>query len=307
VELSWLSARLTPLALCCVFTGARLFSYALDSSVTNPGVPILAGLLCVGGLITSRCRASSPDERSAWGADGLSAAALGLYLIALTRQLLSAPLRSLSASHPQVIEGALLDVSLEGLALWLLLASWWRSQPAPLRARGALPLLIGIFALPIEAWLRRWDEPLQRLGAALGAELASGLGALAERWGQAPLELKFWNPYTFYSSEFYLIINETCSGVNLLLSSALYALGFTWLTHGGPRLALKLALLSVPLSLASNACRIALIFCLGHYGSVELAMGPWHEGSAYLCQLPVIVLIAYLSPSSQGRSGPQRS
>jgi len=296
---------------CSALTLDRLSRFVFDSSLSNPWIPLLSVALCAGGVGRSWWRARRDHaqlaERLSPRLSALPVVGLICYLCALWWTAHMYPLRALNQSHPEVVGGRLSSVSLECLGLWLLWFGWAQRRSAHWRAQLTFPLIIGAFSLPWEGWLRSWDEPLQRLGATLGAWLVSRLSELSVLWGGASIELSFWNPYTFYSSEFYLIINETCSGVNLLLSSALYAVGFTWLTKGSPRAALWIVLWTIPLSLLLNGCRIAMIFLLGHLGGVELAMGPWHEGSAYLMQLPLVVALAYLSPKSQGSNGAQRS
>lgn len=301
------------LSACGALTLSRLLSYVVETNLSNPGVPLLAATLTSGGLFSAWWRVGRqldpPLQRPTPNMRALISTGLGcvLYLWTLANAWARYPLRALNQHHEQVIEGALSGVTLECVGLWLLWWGWRAQRPERWREALTFPLIMGLFIAPWEPWLRRWDEPLQRLGAELGAALVTWVSALCELWGSPPITLTFWNPYTFRSSAFYLIINETCSGVNLLLSSALYAVGFTWLTHGSPRGALWLTLCSIPISLALNGARIAMIFLLGHHGGVELAMGPWHEGSAYLMQLPLVISLAYLSPKSQGNSGAQRS
>ena len=58
----------------------------------------------------------------------------------------------------------------------------------------------------------------------------------------------------------YLIINETCAGVNLI-SMSMYAVGFSWImgTQIGRRCS---CCLIIPLSVIFNGLRITIIFCL---------------------------------------------
>lgn len=281
--------------------------------MSNPGVPVLATVLCALGMMHSVWH-TVPQVASPKRSDtsvGLEVTfitcGLGLYLWLLYRIFSIFPIWALNPHHPLVQGDALVNVSLEAGGLWLLWWGWWSKQPKIQRLKLSFPLLFGFFVLPLELWLRKGDQPLQRLGAELGAWIVLKLNQLSILWGEEVIELSFWNPYTFYSSDFYLIINETCSGVNLLVSSILYTFGFTWITGGKPKTALCLMIWTLPLSIFFNACRIAMIFLLGHYGGVELAMGAWHEGSAYLMQIPMVMIIAYLSPSNQGSIGAHRS
>ena len=313
-----------PLSLATLFGAWRLGAHWLESSI-NPGVGLAALALALCGVTYERWRddqRTSPQLKEAAHAneslneglneslneslnEGLNehlkralwALSLALMVSALALQLKMSPLRSLNPLHPALNERALWALSLEGLALWV---GWWawRASLSPLRrAHTALPLLSGLFALPVEAWLRHLDEPLQVMGAELGLWVMRRVSDALTLVGSDPISLKSWDSYTFYSPNFYLIINETCSGVNLLLSSALYAVGFAWVMRAGLKGALTLLVWALPLALLLNGVRIALIFALGHFGSVELAMGAWHEGSAYLTQLPLLVFLAWRCPS----------
>lgn len=153
------------------------------------------------------------------------------------------------------------------------------------------PISIAIFGLPWEGLLRKFDEPLQRLST----DLAVFALDLSDMLTLSDTHVRYWDAFTVYSDRFYLIINETCAGVNLLLSMSLYALGFGWVMGVCLSRAWLLVAYMIPLSILFNGLRIAVIFMLGHSGSVALATGPWHEGSGYLCQLILFVLIALIN------------
>lgn len=274
----------------------RLGAEWLDGAAQNPGVGLLALALGAGGV--GRALWSSPPSSPsaaarAWAARWAWAAAL---LCALGAALAAASLeaRALPALRPRVagwgVEawrvGELFAQGLGAWCAWRAVALWRGAEAA---ARALTPSVIALLALPWESPLRALNLPLQRLGASSAQHVLSLAAHLDPQ-----LAARLWDDYTLYTPEFYLIINETCAGVNLLLSSALYAAGFTWAVGGTGRAALFLVLVSLPLSLAANAARIALIFALGCYGGVELAMGPWHEGSAYVTQAPVLLGLAWV-------------
>lgn len=147
--------------------------------------------------------------------------------------------------------------------------------------RYGFPIAFSAFALPWELFLRELDLPLQIASARLavfGLELAG-------------YPLRFWNAYTFYDDDFYLIVNETCSGMNMLMTLTMYTLVFGWATLRGlvPRTLLWLA--ALPIALLANGLRVAVIWLLGKHGGEALAMGPWHAGSAYLLFLPVFLAL----------------
>ena len=152
---------------------------------------------------------------------------------------------------------------------------------------------IGALALPWESLLRQSDAELQRLGADIAVSLLRFAG----------YELNYWNHFTFYSERFYLIVNETCSGVNLLLMISAYALALGQLLRRSLRAQCWLLFWSWPLAFLFNGLRIAVLFLLGHHGDRTLAMGPWHTWSAYLLMLPLFFLLYQLADHlDQGRT-----
>lgn len=153
------------------------------------------------------------------------------------------------------------------------------------------PISISIFGLAWEGVLRDLDEPLQRLST----DIAVLIIDISDALGLSNAQVSYWDSFTIYSSQFYLIINETCAGVNLLLSMALYALGFGWVMNVTLKRAWLLVVYIIPLAILFNGLRVAIIFMLGHAGDVELATGPWHEGSGYLCQLVLFMILALLN------------
>jgi exosortase len=140
----------------------------------------------------------------------------------------------------------------------------------------SMPVLFGWFALPWEFFLKRLDEPLQDLTTAIAHTLLNATGH--------PAALR--DAHTLYW-RFTLIVNETCSGMNMLMTLCMYALIFAWLTQ--PRILGRVAmvLLVFPVAMLANGLRVAVIFLLGEHGGLDLAMGFWHTGSAYLIFLPV--------------------
>lgn len=144
-------------------------------------------------------------------------------------------------------------------------------------AQYMLPVFFGWFALPWEYFLRALDRPLQIVTTDIAH---SGLNALG--W-----KVLYWNELTIYSWDYYVIVNETCSGMNMLMTLSMYTIVFAWVTQ--PRLLNRvlLLLLTMPLALLANGLRVAIIYLLGVYGGDDLAMGFWHTGSAYIVFLPV--------------------
>ena len=184
----------------------------------------------------------------------------------------------------------------EGLSLILLWSSWtWKRYAVQqeLAWRLHYPLSISIFTLPWEGILRGFDLSLQRMSTDLGVYCLDLLDQICE-W-KRPLKIAYWDSITIYSDHFYLIINETCAGVNLLISMSLYAIGFAWVMGTNIKRAWILILYILPLCVVFNGIRIALIFCLGHFGDQALATGVWHEGSAYVCQGSLFLVMALIN------------
>lgn len=172
---------------------------------------------------------------------------------------------------------------LSGAALPVLCWAWiWGSQGFG-RARALLfPIGFTWFALPFEHFLRRSiDIPLQIWSADIAAMLLRVAG----------YPIRMWNEFTLYTHEFYVIVNETCSGMNMIITLSMYALIFGWATQPSQRNRVWLLLLVFPTAMLANGVRIGVIYLMGHHGDQALAMGPWHTRSAYLIFLPVFWFI----------------
>lgn len=150
-------------------------------------------------------------------------------------------------------------------------------------ARGLLfPTGFAAFALPWEYFLRgAIDTPLQAWTADIALQ---GLRI-------AGYPMRYWNSYTIYSPDYFIIVNETCSGMNMLVTLAMYTLIYAWLAQ--PRVRNRIVLLSLvfPIAMLANGARVAVIYLLGHYGGVPAAEGFWHTGSAYVIFIPVFWFI----------------
>lgn len=141
----------------------------------------------------------------------------------------------------------------------------------------SMPVLFGWFAIPWELFLREADLRLQAWTADIALQSLNLFG-----YG-----LRYWNDHTIYTWDFHLIVNETCSGVNMLITLAMYTAIFGWATQRNLWNRVALMVLVVPLSLFANGMRVAFIYLLGHHGDQALAMGPWHSYSAYVIFMPV--------------------
>lgn len=238
----------------------------LDGTLGGAGAGLLAlplsGLLAV---IAAR-RAQRPSSPPAALGDAVLLGGATLYLVGVAMTALDR-----NAWH-------LAGLGLPAMAYGVLS----RARGPQVAGRYLFPLAFTLFALPWERFLRELDAPLQIISARLGVFLLGLFG----------FELRWWNEYTFWDDSYYLIINETCSGMNMLMTLTMYGLVFGWvtLTSLPQRAALLLAV--APLALAANGVRVAVIWFMGHVGGDALAMGFWHTGSAYLIFLPVFWLLA---------------
>jgi exosortase/archaeosortase family protein len=198
---------------------------------------------------------------------------------------------SLQETHIEGLRAQVIGLFLEGIALWWMWSLFFTLRyPIALREQLTFPLAISLFGLPWEVLLRGVDVHLQQICTDIAVRVIDLLDGLMS----LNMHVKYWDSYTFYSEEFYLIVNETCSGVNLLISMSLYAVGFSWVMKCRAHRAITLVIYILPLCLLFNGFRIVIIFFLGHYGGRELAMGSWHEGSAYICQIPLFLLLAWI-------------
>jgi len=170
-----------------------------------------------------------------------------------------------------------------GIAAPFAVWAWiWGSWGMGMARALSMPIFFSLFALPWEHFLRRsLDLRLQIWSTDLAVFLLRLSGYAVE----------YWNEFTFYTEEYYVIVNETCSGMNMLITLSMYTLLFTWLAQPFIWDRLKIILLIFPIALLANALRIMAIYLMGYYGGNELAQGFWHTGSAYLIFLPVFWLI----------------
>ncbi len=225
-------------------------------------------------------------------------AALGLAVLARRRPL--PEVRWPEAMAPRVLLfGAALYAVGAALArhdpnAWLLaglglapgaLGLLWTLHGATTAARYAFPIGFALFALPWEVFLRELDPPLQIASARLGVGMLSAFGH----------ELRWWNDYTFWNDRYYLIVNETCSGMNMLVTLTMYTTVFGWVTLRTLPARAALLLPVLPLALVANGARVAAIWWMGAVGGDALAMGFWHTGSAYVIFLPVFWVLYRVS------------
>ena len=106
----------------------------------------------------------------------------------------------------------------------------------------------------------------------------------------AQYDVWYHNEYTIDSKRYYLIVNETCSGINLVVTLLMYTLVFGWFAQPSAFGRVCLTLAAFPGAHGQRAARDDY-FSLGHYGGVEWADGFWHTGSAYVLFIPVFWLL----------------
>ena len=281
----------------------RLIEESLEGRTLNPAVGIVALCLSVGAIayIIDRERDMSMDLSDPPQHVPLLQLYLSgsLYLCGVIISHWGYQLLSGSMSDPQGLQYRLYGVLIEGLGLWGLWFLFLNERyPKALSTQLSFPLAISLFSLPWEPFLRSFDVHLQ----ALSADIAVFIIDLYDGCVSDRISVSYWDTYTFYSDAFYLIVNETCSGVNLLISMSLYAVGFSWVIGATPKRSLTLIAYLLPLCLLFNGVRVAAIFFMGHFGGEALAMGAWHEGSGYVCQLILFILLAQIHRSLNASS-----
>ncbi|MFZ4735108.1 MAG: exosortase/archaeosortase family protein [Bradymonadia bacterium] len=178
-----------------------------------------------------------------------------------------------------VLAGAHRDaLMLSGIGLPLLLYAGLSYAAGPATAsryRFALGCLY--FALPWEHFLADFDASLQRWSAVIAYETLHLAG----------YPVTWWDEITIVDPDYWVVVNETCSGMNMLLTLGIYTLVYGWVTQRVFVHRLVLLLLVPGLALLANGLRVAVILLLGKYGGDALAQGFWHTGSAYLLFVPV--------------------
>ena len=171
----------------------------------------------------------------------------------------------------------------------------WGHQGWARAAALTVPVFFGAFALPWEYFLRD----------ALDVRLQVWTTDIAMYFLEA-LNYRVWyfNEYTIDSGPYYLIVNETCSGMNMLVTLTMYVLVFGWVAQ--PRLLGRALLFGLvfPVAMFANGVRVTVIFLLGYYGGVELADGFWHTGSAYIIFLPVFWFVYVVNGALTRRLAP---
>lgn len=142
------------------------------------------------------------------------------------------------------------------------------------------PVFFLYFSLPVEPLIYVWaDTFLQELTADLAYVFLNSTG----------FPVKYWNAHTLYSNAFYVIVDETCAGMNMIVSLFMYAVVFAWLFRLKVRTWIFPLGCVLPLALFSNGVRVAFIYVLGVKGGTELAMGHWHELSGFFAFLPTLL------------------
>ena len=156
----------------------------------------------------------------------------------------------------------------------------------------ALPLSFLLLVLPWEYYLR---SNAQLTLQAWTADLSI---LLLERLGYA---VWHYNSFTIDSDRYYLIVNETCSGINMLVALIMYTLVFTWMARSHWKTRLSLLALVFPIAMLINTLRVTCIYLLGYYGGVEWADGFWHTGSAYVLFIPIFLVLYLLNRTFNAR------
>lgn len=136
--------------------------------------------------------------------------------------------------------------------------------------RHAFPLAFLVLMIPIP-WLETLSPALARWTARTAGDALAALGGEVVVSG-ARLSL----PQTE------LVVGAPCSGVNSLAALSTLAVLYAFLVQGPLAARVGLALLSVPIALAANWARVAILLALAHWVSAEVALGYFHDWSGAL-------------------------
>ncbi|MCA9545609.1 MAG: exosortase/archaeosortase family protein [Myxococcales bacterium] len=212
---------------------------------------------------------------------------------------------------------ALVAVGL-GLVVSLALAGWVHRDFLML-AGLMIPALVFVWTWGAVGWGRATSlaMPIGFIGFALPWEwfLHKSVDLFLQEWTAdiavallrlAGYPIRYWNDYTFYTWEFYVIVNETCSGMNLLVTLSMTVLVFGWVVQPSVKNRLALMALVFPVTMLANGVRVAVIYLMGHHGDQALAMGPWHYRTAYILFLPVFWFIYVVNNALTRRWARQR-
>ena len=75
-----------------------------------------------------------------------------------------------------------------------------------------------------------------------------------------------YDAYTIDSKPYYVIVNETCSGINMMVALLVYILVFGWLAQSKWQTRVAMVTLVFPLAMLVNSLRVTCIYLLGYYG-----------------------------------------
>jgi exosortase B len=205
-------------------------------------------ILAVFAWLVWRDRAALAEESPPARAPGAALLAAGLAAYVFGRTLSLTPLEV--ASHLPVLGGIVLML---------------RGTRALRRL--AFPLLFLLFLVPLPGFVLDWATgPLRTLVSAGVAGLLQLVGYPVERSGVV-LEL----------GGHQMLVADACSGLNSIFS--LFALGFVYAYLTPPRKALRTFVLAasiVPIAVAANVIRVAVLVLLTYYAGEEVAQGFLH-------------------------------
>ncbi len=209
-------------------------------------LPMTAGLVWL-----ARDPAASPEPapRSAWMA--LVATGLTLHAAALV-------------SGASGLSGIGLPIALAGVVLRVHGRKWL--------GRTWMPIAFLTFLLPLP-WLLHdsLSYPAQRASAITAFLLAS----------LSPLDAKLRGVYV-YTDQFYVLVNDTCSGISSACALLMLALVAGQLKRLPLRPAMILIAVVLPIGLLANGGRIAFLLLMGHHWGLEGASALVHDLSALL-------------------------
>lgn len=192
---------------------------------------------------------AQPSDDRAW--IGLTGVGFALHALALATGLSG-------------LSGVGFPLALAGVVL--------RTHGADTLQRMALPIAFLLFLLPLP-WLLH-DA------AALPAQRASATVAFL-LLVLTPMDVMLQGIYV-YTKEFYVLVNDTCSGLSSACALVMLAMVVGQLKRLPMRRAVILIAVVLPIGLIANGGRIAFLLFMGHHFGIEWASGLMHDGSALI-------------------------
>ncbi len=165
------------------------------------------------------------------------------------------------------------------LLLWSLPFLFYGLQTAKLLL---FPCAYLILAIPLN-FIDSMTAPLRLFATQAAALVLNGIGIPVLRIGSGL--------YSSDASSFSFHVAPECSGLRSLLAMTALIAFYAWYSQKTPVKKWLLFLLSIPIAILANICRIVLVVVIGAFFGQETAMGLWHDYSGYPIFLISILLV----------------